>query len=69
MNIILLRFLLLLLFSLETVKEDMSTENKIQLFILLNYVKEVGIFGNPVFESFRADLKLLSHLGEYLSHV
>lgn len=47
----------------------MSTENKIQLFILLNYVKQLGIFGNPVFESFRAGLKLLSHLGEYLSRV
>lgn len=69
MNIILLRSLLLLLFYLQTVKEDVSVENKIQIFILLYYVKGVGFFGNPVFESFRAGFKLPSHLGEYLSHV
>ena len=67
MDIILLRFLLLLLFSLQIVKEDVSIENKIQLFILLGYVKGVGFFGNP--KSFRAGFKLLSRLGEYLSRV
>lgn len=41
MNIILLRFLLLLLFALQTVKEDVCLENKIQLFVLLDYVKGV----------------------------
>jgi len=47
----------------------MCLENKIQLFILLDYVKGAGNFGNPVFESFRAGFKLLSHCGEYLSHI
>lgn len=69
MDIILLRLLLLLLFSLQTVKEDMSIENKIQHFILLDYVKGVRFFGNPVFESFKAGFKFLSCLGEYLSSV
>lgn len=67
MDIILLRFLLLLLFSLQIVKEDVSIENKIQLFILLGYIKGVGFFGNP--KSFRAGFNLLSRLGEYLSRV
>lgn len=38
----LLRVLLLPLFSLQTVKDDASIGNKIQLFILSDYVKGVG---------------------------
>lgn len=47
----------------------MCLKNKIQLFILLDYVEGVGLFGNPVFESFRAGFKLLFRLGECLSCV
>lgn len=33
---------MLLLFALQAVKEDVSVENKMQVFVLLDYVKGVG---------------------------
>lgn len=48
MDIVLLRFLLPLVLSLQAVKADVSTENKIQIFIPLVYEKGVGLFGNVV---------------------